>query len=122
MERTVGLRPRDDVEGVLQDIHWAHGEFGYFPTYALGNLYAASLMRTAERALPVLWDEVARGEFGALRAWLGEHIHRHGAWGSAEERVQAVTGHGLTDTDFLAYLRSKYGALSGRPLPTDPRR
>ncbi len=122
MERTVGLRPRDDVEGVLQDIHWAHGEFGYFPTYALGNLYAASLMRTAERALPVLWDEVTRGEFGALRAWLGQHIHRHGAWGSAEERVQAVTGHGLTDTDFLAYLRSKYGALSGRALPTDPHR
>ena len=118
MERTVGLRPRDDVEGVLQDIHWAHGEFGYFPTYALGNLYAASLMRTAERALPALWDEVARGELGSLRAWLHEHIHRHGARLPAEERVQAVTGHGLTDVDFLAYLRAKYGALSGRALPS----
>jgi len=117
MERTVGLRPRDDVEGVLQDIHWAHGEFGYFPTYALGNLYAASLMRAAERALPALWDDVARGEFGGLRTWLGEHIHRHGAWGSAEERVREVTGQGLTDADFLAYLRSKYSALSGRTLP-----
>jgi carboxypeptidase Taq len=118
MERTVGLRPRDDVEGVLQDIHWAHGELGYFPTYALGNLYAASLMRAAEQALPSLWDEVARGELGSLRGWLRERIHRHGAWGSAEERVQAVTGHGLTDSDFLAYLRGKYAALSGRPLPT----
>ena len=117
MERTLGLRPRDDVEGVLQDIHWALGEFGYFPTYALGNLYAASLMRAAERALPSLWDEVARGELGSLRAWLHEHVHRHGARLSAEERVQAVTGHGLTDADFLAYLRAKYGALSGRPLP-----
>ena len=120
MERTVGLRPRDDVEGVLQDIHWAHGEFGYFPTYALGNLYAASLMRAAERALPSLWDEVARGDVGSLRAWLWQHVHRHGARGSAEERVQAVTGQGLTDTDFLAYLRAKYGALSGRSLPPAP--
>ena len=118
MERTVGLRPRDDVEGVLQDIHWAHGEFGYFPTYALGNLYASSLMRTAERALPSLWDEVACGELGSLRSWLHEQIHKHGARLPAEERVQAVTGHGLTDTDFLAYLRAKYGALSGRALPT----
>jgi len=117
MERTVGVRPRDDVEGVLQDIHWAHGELGYFPTYALGNLYAASLMRAAEQSLPTLWDEVARGELGLLRGWLREQIHRHGAWGSAEERVQAVTGHGLTDADFLAYLRGKYAALSGRPLP-----
>jgi carboxypeptidase Taq len=120
MESTVGLRPRDDVEGVLQDIHWAHGEFGYFPTYALGNLYAASLMRAAEGALPTLWDEIGRGEVGALRSWLREHVHRHGAWGSAEERVQAITGHGLTDADFLGYLRAKYGALSGRPLPATP--
>jgi len=120
MERTVGLRPRDDVEGVLQDIHWAHGEFGYFPTYALGNLYSASLMLAAEGALPSLWDEVARGEVGSLRAWLHEHVHRHGARLSAEERVQAVTGHGLTDVDFLAYLRAKYSALSGKPLPSPP--
>ncbi len=120
MEDTVGLRPRDDVEGVLQDIHWAHGEFGYFPTYALGNLYAASLMRAAEQVLPGLWDEVARGEVGALRGWLREKVHRHGARTSAEERVQAITGHGLTDVDFLAYLRAKYGALSGRALPPPP--
>ena len=107
-------------QGVLQDIHWAHGEFGYFPTYALGNLYSASLMLAAEGALPSLWDEVARGELGSLRAWLHEHVHRHGARLSAEERVQAVTGHGLTDVDFLAYLRAKYGALSGKPLPSPP--
>jgi carboxypeptidase Taq len=120
MEHTVGLRPPDDVEGVLQDIHWAHGEFGYFPTYALGNLYAASLMRAAERALPSLWDEVTAGELGSLRAWLHEHVHRHGSRLSAEERVRAITGQGLTDVDFLGYLRAKYGALSGRSLPGAP--
>ena len=117
MERTVGLRPEDELQGVLQDIHWAWGEFGYFPTYALGNLYAASIMRAAERALPTLWDEIAAGELGSLRQWLRQQIHQHGAWGSAEERVIAVTGSGLTDADFLGYLRGKYGALSGRALP-----
>ena len=63
---------------------------------------------------------MAHGELGSLRAWLHEHVHQHGARLSAEERVQAVTGHGLTDADFLAYLRAKYGALSGRSLP-EPR-
>ena len=76
---TSGLRPRDDVEGVLQDIHWAWGEFGYFPTYALGNLYAASLMRGRGTCAPVALDEVARGELGSLRDWLHEQVHRHGS-------------------------------------------
>ena len=65
---------------------------GYFPTYALGNLDAASLMRAAEGALASLWDEVARGELGSLRTWLHTNVHRHGARLPAEERVQAITG------------------------------
>jgi carboxypeptidase Taq len=117
MSLTVGLRPANDVEGVLQDIHWAWGELGYFPTYSLGNLYAASLMRAAERALPGLWSEVERGEFSALRTWLRTEIHAQGSRTPAEERVRAVTGKGLTDVDFLAYLRNKYGALTGQRLP-----
>jgi len=116
MQRTVGLRPANDVEGVLQDIHWAWGELGYFPTYSLGNLYAASLMRAAERAMPGLWSDVERGEFTALRTWLRTNIHAQGFRTPAEERVRAVTGEGLTDADFLAYLRTKYGALTGKQL------
>jgi len=116
MVRTVGLRPADDVEGVLQDIHWAWGELGYFPTYSLGNLYAASLMRAAERALPTLWKDVERGEFGPLRSWLRSNIHAQGSRTPAEERVRTVTGEGLTDADFLTYLRTKYGALTGKRL------
>jgi carboxypeptidase Taq len=112
----LGLAPADDVKGVLQDIHWAWGELGYFPTYALGNLYAASFMRAAERALPGLWESIGQGDFSPLRDWLRTHVHTEGARLDAEDLVRKVTGQGLTDTDFVAYLKSKYGALSGRTL------
>ena len=116
MQRFLGVQPPDDVQGVLQDIHWAWGEFGYFPTYALGNLYAASLYATARRALPGLEAGLARGELRPLRDWLRTHIHAEGYRLPAEERVRQVTGEGLTEDDFLAYLRAKYGALYGVKL------
>ncbi|NMO20268.1 carboxypeptidase M32 [Pyxidicoccus fallax] len=116
MEKYLGVTPPDDTRGVLQDIHWAWGELGYFPTYSLGNLYAASLYRAAERALPDLAGHLRRGELLPLRDWLRTHIHSQGFRLPAEELVRGVTGHGLTDTDFLAYLKSKYGALYGVSL------
>jgi carboxypeptidase Taq len=112
----LGLQPQDDVKGVLQDIHWAWGELGYFPTYALGNLYAASLLRAAEAAVPGLWEAIAAGDFQPLRTWLRAHVHAEGARLDAEDLVKKVTGAGLTDVDFVAYLRRKYGALSGRAV------
>jgi carboxypeptidase Taq len=114
--RYFGLTPPDDTQGVLQDIHWAWGELGYFPTYALGNLYAASLYHAAKRALPGLEEGLARGELLPLRDWLRTHIHAEGYRQPAEDLVRKVTGQGLTDTDFLAYLKSKYGALYGVSL------
>ena len=116
MRRYLGLTPPDDTRGVLQDIHWAWGELGYFPTYSLGNLYAASLYRAAQRALPGLEEGFARGELRPLRDWLRTHVHSEGYRQPAEELVRKVTGQGLTDTDFLAYLKSKYGALYGVSL------
>ncbi|MCP3144385.1 carboxypeptidase M32 [Pyxidicoccus xibeiensis] len=116
MEKYLGVTPPDDARGVLQDIHWAWGELGYFPTYSLGNLYAASLHRAAERAIPDLSGHLRRGELLPLRDWLRTHVHSQGFRLPAEELVRAVTGHGLTDTDFLAYLKEKYGALYGVSL------
>ncbi|GEL75067.1 carboxypeptidase M32 [Myxococcus virescens] len=116
MEKYLGVTPPDDTQGVLQDIHWAWGELGYFPTYSLGNLYAASLYRAAKRDLPELEEHLGRGELLPLRDWLRTHVHQHGFRHSAEERVKQVTGQGLTDTDFLAYLKEKYGALYGVSL------
>lgn len=109
-ERYLGLRPPDDARGVLQDIHWAWGELGYFPTYTLGNMYAATLMRAAERALPGLWESVARGDLLPLRDWLRAAVHRHGRALEAEEIVRRASGTGLTETDLLEHLRRKYAA------------
>jgi carboxypeptidase Taq len=109
-EKFLGIRPPTDADGVLQDIHWSFGEFGYFPTYAIGNMYAASLAKAAERALPALWEDAARGELSGLREWLRTHVHAVGRAKDAEAIVQGVTGRGLDETDLLAYLRAKYGA------------
>jgi carboxypeptidase Taq len=117
MERYLGVRPEDDTEGVLQDIHWAWGEFGYFPTYALGNLYGASLYRAAVAQVPGLEEGIARGELLPLRDWLRERVHAQGYRLPAEDRIRQVTGQGLTDADFLGYLRQKYGALYDVSLP-----
>jgi carboxypeptidase Taq len=111
MERLLGVRPARDAEGVLQDIHWAWGDLGYFPTYTLGNLYAASLFAAARRALPALDDDLAAGRLLPLRDWLREHVHRHGRALPAEEVVRRATGRGLQDDDFRAHLEAKYGAL-----------
>lgn len=116
MQRYLGITPPDDTQGVLQDIHWAWGEFGYFPTYALGNLYAASLFRAAERAVPGLQDFIRGGELLPLRDWLRDNVHRQGYRLPAEELIRQVTGQGLTDADFLGYLQEKYGALYGVSL------
>lgn len=112
-ERLLGLRPPRDAEGCLQDIHWSFGDFGYFPTYALGNLYAASLFAAARRDLPGLEAGFERGDFAPLLAWLRAKVHSLGRSLPAEEIVRAATGGGLTDEDFRAYLTGKYSALYG---------
>ncbi|MBX7116975.1 MAG: carboxypeptidase M32 [Myxococcaceae bacterium] len=112
----LGLRPSHPVEGVLQDIHWSGGDIGYFPTYALGNLYAASLWKTAREQLPGLEADIARGQLLGLRDWLREKVHRQGFRYFAEDLVKHVTGRGLTDEDFMAHVKAKYGELYGVSL------
>lgn len=110
-ERTralLGLEVTKPTDGVLQDIHWAWGDFGYFPTYSLGNLYAATLFSAAQRELPGLDGEIARGQLLGLRDWLREKVHRPGARLDAEALVQRVTGHGLRAEDFLTALKARY--------------
>jgi carboxypeptidase Taq len=116
MEKYLGVRPRSDLEGVLQDIHWAWGELGYFPSYTLGNLYAAQLYDALVAEDPGVEDAIAKGQLGGVREWLREKIHRQGYRLPAEERVQAVCGQGLTDEPFIRYLKVKYGALTGAAL------
>ena len=106
--RLLGVTPPDDAQGVLQDIHWAWGSFGYFPTYTVGNLYAASLWAGARRELAGLDEAIEHGELRPLRDWLGRRVHAVGRRRSAEQIVRDVTGSGLTDADFRSYLETKY--------------
>jgi carboxypeptidase Taq len=112
-ERLLGIRPPDDARGVLQDIHWAQGDFGYFPTYTIGNLYAASLFAAARRDLPALDEAIGRGDLASLLGWLRVNVHRPGRSMPAEEIVRRATGRGLEDGDLEAHLRARYGALYG---------
>jgi carboxypeptidase Taq len=111
------LTPPDDAQGCLQDIHWSAGLFGYFPTYTLGNLYAAQFMEKARQDLPNLEEQMRRGKFLDLRDWLRENIHRHGQRYRPGELCRKVTGRGLSPDSFLTYLRNKYAQLYGIKSP-----
>jgi carboxypeptidase Taq len=112
-ESLFGLSPPDDAQGCLQDIHWSGGGIGYFPTYTLGNLYAAQLFVQARRDLGDLEGQFRRGEFRLLKEWLNTKIHQHGQRYRAAELVAAVTGEPLSPRFFLDYLRTKFGPLYG---------
>ena len=109
----LGVTPPDDARGVLQDVHWASGAFGYFPSYTLGNLYAASLGATLERELPDLWERVGRGELGPVLAFLRERVHEKGHLEEAPTIVRAAVGERDHVADLLSYLRGRHGALYG---------
>ena len=116
MGEYLGLEVPDDAHGCLQDIHWSHGSLGYFPTYALGNLYAAQLMETIERDLPTLWDDIATGKFEPLLTWLREKVHRVGRRKRAPQLIEEITGTPPESAPFLRYLEQKYGELYGIDL------
>ncbi len=113
MEQYLGIRPENPAEGVLQDVHWSAGLIGYFPTYALGNLYSAQLFRRMKTDIADLDTQVAAGQFGGILSWLRTHVHRHGAAYSAEEICRRVTGEGLNPDHFLSYIEEKYRGIYG---------
>ncbi len=112
-QQSFGLTPPTRREGCLQDIHWSFGGIGYFPTYTLGNLYAAQFMEAARRDLGDLDDDFRRGEFGRLKGWLNANIHSQGQRWRAATLCEKVTGRPLGHEPLLDYLRGKYGSLYG---------
>ena len=113
-EADFGIPVPDDRRGVLQDVHWYSGPIGgAFQGYTLGNILSAQFHAAAVKAHPAIPDEVRRGEFGTLREWLREHVHRHGAKFTASELVERVTGGPLTLAPYLDYLWGKYQPLYG---------
>ena len=107
----LGLVVPDDSKGILQDIHWSHGSFGYFPTYSLGSFYAAQFYAQAKKENPTLEFEIEMGNLAPLLSWLREKIHRHGKLYTAEQLCISITGEKLNFLHFMDYARTKYGAL-----------
>jgi len=108
MEQRLGIRPTDDVEGCLQDIHWAIGSFGYFPSYALGAVIAAQFYESLRAELPGLDEQLAHGEFGGLIGWLRTHVHALGAKVPVQELLKSATGKPLSATSYVRYVEAKY--------------
>jgi carboxypeptidase Taq len=116
----LGIEVPDDTRGVLQDTHWATGSLGYFPTYALGNLVSAQLWERILGDAPDLHEEFERGEFGTLREWLRENVHRHGRKFTPAETLELATGSSKIDPEpYVRYLRAKVGEIYGLPVGVD---
>jgi carboxypeptidase Taq len=108
LEQRLNIHPNGDVEGCLQDIHWAVGHFGYFPSYALGAVIAGQLNEAMRAAMPALDEEVAAGHFGGVMDWLRDNVHGVGARLPIQELIQQATGKPLTAAAYLRYLEAKY--------------
>jgi len=109
----VGVRPPSAADGVLQDVHWCSGAFGYFPSYTIGNLYAASLGAALEAERPQLWSEIEAGDFAPTLAWLRERIHTKGHLEDAPVLIHQAIGERDHVADLLDHLWGRQGALYG---------
>jgi len=108
MQDYLGITPPKDSEGCLQDIHWAFGHVGYFPTYVLGNLYASQFFSVFEKTYPDWQSRVAKGDLDFIRQWLRSNIHQYGRQFTPEELVQRISGKPLDESAYVDYLQKKY--------------
>ncbi len=109
----LGVDIEHDAEGVLQDIHWAGGDFGYFPTYALGNIISGQLLRTMERSNADWKDQIARGDFHSVKQWLVDNVHQQGNLFDPPVLIQQIAGEPLNPQPYLAYLNEKCSWVYG---------
>lgn len=112
-QKYLGVSATNDKEGVLQDVHWAHGSFGYFPTYSLGSFYAAQFYKQATKELNGLEAQIANGEFTDLLEWLRKGVHQYGRKYRSEELCNKLTGQGLSFAAFMEYATEKYTGIYG---------
>jgi carboxypeptidase Taq len=117
MRAFLGIEPPDDRQGVLQDIHWAVGLIGYFPSYALGNLYAAQFLERLRGDLPDLDVRLAQGDLGTVKAWLNRTIHVHGRRWTAQDLCLRVTGAPLSAEPLMRHLWARCGEVYGVARP-----
>jgi carboxypeptidase Taq len=113
MRAGLGVVPDKDADGCLQDVHWSCAIFGYFPTYQLGNVYAAQLFAAARRAMPDLDDQFRAGRFADLLGWLRENVHQHGRRFKPGELIERATGQPVSHEPYIAALKAKFEPLYG---------
>ncbi len=112
-EEYLGVVPANDGEGVLQDVHWSGGAFGYFPSYALGNMYAAQFTHTLRKELPNFDSLIAEGNLVPIKEWLTEKVYQHGKLLTPNEIIRKVTGEALNPEYLVQYLEEKYQTVYG---------
>jgi len=111
--RILGVKILDDSEGVMQDTHWASGLYGYFPSYALGNIYSGQLLSAMERQLPDWRSQISEGNFSKVKQWMIENVHSYGRLYDPPELIRKITGSDVSVKPYLSYLNRKYAALYG---------
>lgn len=104
----LGIEPTDDAMGILQDMHWSDGSFGYFPSYSLGNLYSAQMFSKLKKDEPKLMEEIQNGNLDVVYNWLKENVHKYGATYTSSELIKRITGEELNVKYFLEYVNEKY--------------
>jgi len=108
MDEMLGIKPANDVEGVLQDMHWSGGSIGYFPTYAIGTIYSAQIYNQIKKENHNMENEIENGDYQNILSWLGENIHQYGRLMTADETIKKCCGEGLNSKVYIDYLKEKY--------------
>jgi carboxypeptidase Taq len=113
MEDLLGIIPPNDAQGLLQDVHWSGGSFGYFPSYALGNLYAAQIYKKVLLDNPNLSTDIENGRFTTLLNYLKEHIYQYGKTYYARDLIKKISGEDLNPMYFVNYIEKKFYPIYG---------
>ncbi len=111
MKEMFDIIPKNDKEGVLQDMHWSGGSFGYFPTYSIGTIYASQLFKKLSEEKQNIFNEIEKGNFSNILNWLRENVHKYGRIMTADEIIKKTCGEGLNSKVFVDYLKNKYYEL-----------
>src|SRR6185503_7447850 len=111
MQDLLGVRPANAAEGALQDIHWSMGAFGYFPSYTLGNIYAAQLFEAFTKEHPDWEERIKQGDFEFIKQWHFNQVHRHGRRYTSIELVEKITGAKVSAVPYITYLTKKYKTI-----------
>ncbi|MDD5650985.1 MAG: carboxypeptidase M32 [Candidatus Nanoarchaeia archaeon] len=108
MKEYFNVIPESDSVGMLQDVHWSNGSFGYFPTYAIGTIYAAQLYNKLKKDISSIENNIKKGDFSLISKWLSDNIHQYGSLYLADDLIKKVCGTGLNPNEYIKYLTEKY--------------